>query len=126
MFKNYFRIAWRNLLNRRAYSAINIIGLAVGIGSSLIIFLVINYEMSYDKFQSRKDRICRVVTTYANKSNGEVTGHETGIPMPLPDAMRLDFPQLEKVAAVWNVNNAQIHIPIPGKAVVDENKVKVN
>ncbi|MEO6722399.1 MAG: ABC transporter permease [Ferruginibacter sp.] len=126
MFKNNFKIAWRNLLNRKAYSSINIIGLAIGIATSLVIFLVINYETGYDKFQSKKDRICRVVTTYSNKSNSEVTGHESGIPIPLPDAMRLDFPQLEKVAAVWNLGNAQIHIPIPGKTVAEENKVKVS
>src|SRR4051812_34962104 len=113
MFKNYFKIACRSLVKRKTYSSINIIGLAVGIGTSLIIFLVISYEMSYDDFQSRKDRIYRVVTTFSNKSNGEITGHESSVPIMLPNALRNEFPQLEKVSAVWNIGGAQMHIPIP-------------
>ena len=126
MIKNDFKIAWRNLLKRKVYSSINIIGLAVGVATSILIFLVIHYEMNYDNFNSRKDRICRVVTTYANKSNGEISGRESAIPIPLPDAVRLEFPQIEKVAAVWNLGGAQIHIPVPGKDLVEENKVKVS
>ncbi|MEO6455865.1 MAG: hypothetical protein ABIN97_17420, partial [Ginsengibacter sp.] len=76
MFKNHFKIAWRNLTKHKAYSSINIIGLAVGVATSLLIFVVIHYENSYDSFNTRKDRISRVVTTYSNKSNGEITGHE--------------------------------------------------
>jgi len=126
MIRNDFKIAWRNLLKRKVYSSINIIGLAVGVATSILIFLVVHYEMNYDNFNSRKDRICRVVTTYANKSNGEITGRESAIPIPLPDAVRLEFPQIEKVAAVWNLGGAQIHIPIPGKDLSEENKVKVS
>ena len=126
MIKNNFKIAWRNLRSRKAYAAINISGLAVGIASSLIIFLVIHYEMSYDGFQSRKDRICRVVTTYSKPGNGEVTGHQSAVPIMLPNALRVDFPQLEKVSAIWNIGGAQIHIPIPGKDLADEKRVKVN
>jgi putative ABC transport system permease protein len=126
MFKNHFKIALRNLLRRKVYSSINITGLAVGIATTLLIFLVIHYEMSYDNFNSRKDRICRVVTTYTNKSNGEITGRESAVPIMLPDALRNDFPQLEKVAAVWKLGGAQIHIPIPGKDIAGEKKVKVS
>ena len=126
MFKNYFKTAWRNLWNRKAYAAINVFGLAVGIATSLIIFLAIHYELSYDNFQPNKDRICRVVTTYSNASNKEVTGHESAVPIALPVALRNDFPQLEKVSAVWNIGGAQIHIPIPGKSEADEKRVKEN
>src|ERR1700712_5122633 len=97
MLKNYFKTAWRNLLARKTYAAINIFGLAVGIATSLVIFLVIHYEMNYDDFQSKKERIARVVTTYSNNSNGEVTGRESWVPIMLPEALRTDFPQLEKV-----------------------------
>ena len=126
MLINYFKTAWRNLRSRKAYAVINISGLAVGIATSLIIFLVIHYEMSYENFQSRKDRICRVVTTYSKHSTGEVTGHQSAVPIMLPNALRVDFPQLEKVSAVWNIGGAQIHVPIPGKDLADEKRVKVN
>jgi len=126
MIKNHFKIAWRNLRKRKAYSSINIIGLTVGIATSLLIFLVLHYETSYDDFHSKKDRIYRVATTYTNKSNGEVTGHDAAVPMPLPHTLRSDFAQMAKVAAISNVGGAQIHIPIPGKDLADENKVKVS
>jgi len=126
MFKNYFKTAWRNLRNHKAYAAINIFGLAIGIGASLLIFVVIHYETTYDNFESNKDKICRVVTTYTSSANGEVTGHESGVPIPLPTALRTEFPQLKKVAAVWNIGGAQIHIPTPGKDIADEKRVKQN
>ncbi len=126
MIKNHFKIAWRNLRNRKVYAAINIVGLTVGIATSLVIFLVLHYEMTYDNFHAKKDRIYRVAATYINKSNGEVTGHDVALPMPLPRTMRSDFVQIEKIAAVSNVGGAQIHIPIPGKDLADENKVKVS
>ncbi len=125
MIKNYFIVAWRNLYRKKAYSVINILGLAVGIASALVIFLLIHYELSYDDYQTNKDRICRVVTTYTNYSNGEVTGHQSAVPIPLANALRSDFPQLQKVAAVWNIGGAQIHIPIPGKSEADEKRVKI-
>jgi putative ABC transport system permease protein len=126
MLKNYFKTAFRNLRNRKAYATINILGLAVGIASSLVIFLVIHYELSYDNFQSRRNKICRVVTTYSNPANGEIVGHQSAGPIMFPSALRVDFPQLEKVSAVWNIGGAQIHIPIPGKDLADEKRVKVN
>ncbi len=124
MFKNYFKTAWRNLVSRKTYAAINILGLAVGVATSLIIFLVIHYEISYDDFHSKKERIARVVTTYSNNSNGAITSRQGSVPIMLPDALRTDFPQIEKVAAVWNIGGAQIHIPIPGKDLADEKRVK--
>jgi len=126
MLSNYFKIAWRNLRNRKAYAAINISGLAVGIATALIIYLVIHYETTYENFQSNKDRICRVVTTYHNNGNDEITGHRSAVPIMLPSALRNDFPQLEKVAAIWNIGGAQMHIPIPGKDLADEKRMKLN
>ncbi len=124
MFRNQLKIAWRNLVSRKAYSMINIVGLAVGIGASLLIFLVIRYELSYDNFHSRKDDIYRVVTNHLNKSNKEVVSTHGSVPIPFADAFRTDFPQVKEVAAVWNIGGAQIHIPIPGKELVDEKRFK--
>src|SRR4026209_468485 len=60
MIRNYFKIAWRNILNHKAYSAINIIGLAIGIAACLLILQYVAFELSYENFQERKDRIYRV------------------------------------------------------------------
>jgi putative ABC transport system permease protein len=60
MFKNYFKIAWRNIKRHKAYSAINIFGLAVGIASCLLILQYVAFELSYEDFQVNKERIYRV------------------------------------------------------------------
>jgi putative ABC transport system permease protein len=57
MFKNYLKIAWRNLLRQRLYSAINISGLAVGLAVCMLIMLYVAHEHSYDKFHKNGDRI---------------------------------------------------------------------
>ena len=112
----------RGLWRKRTFSFLNITGLAVGIAVSLLIFLVIHYETSYDGYNSKLDRIYRVVTEHSKRSNGEQAGYEGSVPFPLTDAMRLDHPGLEKLAAVWNVGGAQIHVP--GKELSDEKVFK--
>lgn len=126
MWRNYFTIAIRQLQKNKVYALINITGLGVGLGATLLIFLVIRYEIGYDKFHSNKDRIYRVVTNFANKSNGEISSHLSAVPVPLPNALRSSFPQIQKVAAVWNIGGAQIHIPEPGKERADEKRFKEN
>jgi len=60
MIKNYFKIAWRNIVNKKLYSAINIIGLTVGLAVGLLILLWVQDEMSYDQFNSKIDQIYQV------------------------------------------------------------------
>ncbi|MBS1529644.1 MAG: ABC transporter permease, partial [Bacteroidetes bacterium] len=51
MIKNYLKIAWRNLWKNKVFSAINIIGLAVGMAACIVIMLFVHYEKSFDDFQ---------------------------------------------------------------------------
>src|SRR5882757_7956533 len=113
MFKSYLKIAFRNLWRKKAFSFINIAGLAVGIAASLLIFLVIHSETGYDAWQSKYDRICRVVTTYTNAANGEVKDRHSAVPTPLPQTMLKEFPRIEGAAGVWNIGDPQIHVPGP-------------
>jgi len=61
MFKNYFKIAWRNLTKRKVFTAINILGLAIGFGSSILIYLFISHHLSFDKFHANSDNIYRII-----------------------------------------------------------------
>ena len=106
MIKNYFKTAWRNLARHKGYSAINIAGLAIGVAASLLIFVVVVYEWSYDKFQKNYDRIYRVVTETHNNDGTEA--HNPGIPGPAYEALKTDFPQLEKIAPVYALTNTQM------------------
>ncbi|SFN75399.1 duplicated orphan permease [Chitinophaga sp. YR627] len=122
MMNSNFKLSFRALWKNKSFSLINILGLAVGIAASLLIFLVIHYEKSYDTYQSRYDRIARMVTIDHNPTTGEVTGSHSMAPRPLADALRRDFPGLEKVAAMQGVGSAQFYIPVQGQ---EEKKYKV-
>jgi putative ABC transport system permease protein len=60
MLKNYFKIAWRNILRHKGYAAINIFGLAIGIAACLLILQYVSFELSYENFQKNRDRVYRV------------------------------------------------------------------
>ncbi|HEX8677954.1 MAG TPA: hypothetical protein VF700_12070, partial [Segetibacter sp.] len=62
MLKNYFKVAWRNLLKNKFYASVNVIGLASGLAIGLIILLWVHDELSYDEFHSKAKYIYRVNT----------------------------------------------------------------
>ncbi len=107
MLKNYFQTALRNLGRNRTYSVVNIVGLAVGIAAVILIFLVIQFELSFDNFHKNKDRIYRLVSVPYREGTGFKAS--AGVPLPVADGLRDDYPQLEKVAAVFG-RDAQITI----------------
>lgn len=68
MLKTYFKIAWRSLTKNKVYMTINVLGLAFGICSCLIIYLITHFELSYDTFHPDKERIYRIVAEHILKS----------------------------------------------------------
>ena len=122
MLNIFYKSALRSLWSKKSFSLLNIMGLAIGIAASILIFLIIRNELSYDKYQSKRDRIYRVVTTRINKSNGEVSSRTPGTPPPLPAAIKRDFPQVERTAAILAMGGAQIYVP--EKNMNDEKRFK--
>lgn len=102
MIKNYFKTAWRFFSKHKAYSIINVLGLTLGIASCIIIFLVVKYELGYDKFNSKANHIYRV-TLNAIDFNPSVS-------MAVVPAMRTDFPELEEVSQSWYHESGMITI----------------
>lgn len=99
MFKLNLKIALRNLWKNKTYTIINILGLSIGMACCILIFMFINYQMSYDKGYKNEDRIYRVVSTW-NYADGNTFASQ-GVPLPLTPALRNDFSaQLEKVSAI--------------------------
>ena len=92
MFKNYFKTAYRNLIRNKKFSLINICGLAIGIASSILIFTVVQYELSYDTFQPEYNNIYQVAIE--DKFPGG-TSYTPGTPYPALDALRAKFPQID-------------------------------
>jgi putative ABC transport system permease protein len=108
MIKNYFVSAIRNLGRNKVFSLINVFGLAIGISASLVIFLIVHYDFSFDRFEKDGDRIYRIVSDYAEQ--GE-PGHTRGTQGPLVDAVRNEVTGPEEVAAFRYFNVEKTMIP---------------
>jgi len=118
MLRNYFKIALRNLLRHKGYSFINVAGLAIGIAACLLLFIVVRYELSYDKFQEKYNQIYRVVTS-DNHSDG--LSYNPGVPTPLLEAMRAQFPQI-RTAALYATYGSQVMVLGDNNAIAGNNK----
>ena len=81
MFKNYFIISLRNLWKHKGFSFINIFGLATGIACSLLIFLFVKEETSYDKFHKDADQVFRVVKDFVNDDGSLIPDATTPAPL---------------------------------------------
>jgi putative ABC transport system permease protein len=94
MFKNYIKIAWRNLWKNKLFSFINIFGLAIGISCCILIFLYVQNELSYDTFNEKADRIYRI-TSKIHQPKKIVwfapTSPITG------ERLRQNFPEIKKI-----------------------------
>lgn len=107
MFENYLKIAIRSLFKNKTYTAINIIGLALGIACGLGIFMIVNFESGFDKFHRESNRIYRVVSDFHYPGNDE---YSSGVPFPLPAALKLDVPKIKYIATIFGATNSQIDI----------------
>ena len=94
MLKNYLITAIRNLTRQMSTTLINVSGLALGITCSLVLFLLVKHQSSFDSYHSKKDRIFRIVGESVGNNQKNYT---PGVPVPLPDALRNDFPEIEEV-----------------------------
>lgn len=88
MIKNYFKIAWRNLVKNKVYSSINIFGLAVGMAVAIMIGLWVNDELSHDDYFENKAKIAQV---FQSQTFNGLTGTGPAIPLPLEPALRNGF-----------------------------------
>jgi putative ABC transport system permease protein len=97
MIKNYLRIAFRNLWKHRVYSFLNIFGLTIGMSACFLIFLYIRFELSYDNFHTKQDRIYRIncdIKTPTETMNIGVCS------APMAINAKDEFPEIEKVVRV--------------------------
>ncbi len=93
MLKNYLKVAVRNLARYKGYAFINIMGLAVGIAASVLIFLYVTDELSFDRFHENADRIYRITADWSNKGDSKI--HQLGTPHILAKTIRENYPQVE-------------------------------
>ena len=98
MFRNYLIVAYRSLVRFKVYSAINIVGLAIGISFSILAALYVRHEWSYDAFHEKAERIYRV---YSRGEVGEGSVAMAIMPGPLGPALAEAFPaQMQRVVRI--------------------------
>jgi putative ABC transport system permease protein len=105
MFKNYFKTAFRNFKKNKVTTLINVSGLSIGISAALIIFMVVEYDYSFDKYEPGKGRIYRIVTDAEGWKN-------QGVPSPLHEAVQHNVTGIETTAAIFQYNwNVKVLVP---------------
>jgi putative ABC transport system permease protein len=103
MFKNYFKIAWRNIKRQKAYSTINIVGLAIGIAACLLILQYVSFELSYENFHDKKDRIYRVKQD--RYDNGKLSTEWVGGAFAAGNSFKDAIPEIEDYVKVVDNGN---------------------
>ncbi len=110
MFKNYLKIAWRNITRQKQFTFLNILGLTLGIACCLMIGLYVHSEMTYDTFHEKRDRIYRVnQSDIWSDWNDQLASTGPNVAV----ALRADIPEFEEVTRILNtgdktVRNAEI------------------
>lgn len=108
MLKNYFIIAWRNLWKNKTFSIINILGLSIGLACCILMFLFIQHELSYDKFNEHAANIYRLT------SESESTSGKTNLavtPAPWAPLMKSDFPEINNYVRIFKTEKSVIGLP---------------
>lgn len=106
MFKNYFKTAIRSFKKNKLTTFINVLGLSIGISAALIIFMMVEYDFSFDKYEPDKERIYRIVTENPGWKN-------QGVPSPLHEAVEQNVTGLETVAALFDYSDWNVKVSIP-------------
>ncbi|MFQ5771096.1 MAG: ABC transporter permease, partial [bacterium] len=104
MFRNYLKIACRNLLKYKAYSFINILGLAIGMACGILILFFVQDELSYDRYHEKADRIFRVSREWFN-SDGSSSLHLGHVAPPIAPLLKTDFSEIIQAVRITSGGN---------------------
>jgi putative ABC transport system permease protein len=124
MIKNYLKIAWRSLLKQKGFSSINIFGLATGMACSLLIFLFVKDETSYDRFHNDAGQIYRVVKDFVNEDGSRLPDATT--PPALAPAMQKDIPEVATTTRVFPGWGANFLIKYGDKKISEDKLYRVD
>jgi putative ABC transport system permease protein len=97
MFKNYVKVSFRNIIQHRAYSMVNVCGLAVGMAIFIMVFLYARHEYSYDKFHDNRSQIYRVEQIQKNREGNEIIPLT---PAPLASVLNKNYPEVKDTVRI--------------------------
>jgi len=107
MLANHLKTAWRNIVRQKQASFINLLGLSLGVAAALILFVIVQYEWSYDRFHKNYDHIYRIVTETQYENSAD---YNAGVAYPLPKALKVDMPQITAIVPL-HATGGQVDIP---------------
>ncbi len=106
MFRNYFKTAWRNLWKNKVYSAINVIGLSIGMAACIAILIFVFYERSFDNFHTKN--IYRL--NEVQKFEGMVAAQKVALSMyPMGPTLRAEFPEIKNFTRINSAGNTPLN-----------------
>ena len=114
MFKNYLKMAWRNMVRHRVFTVLNVLGLALGICACIVIYQVSFYELSFDRFHPGGERVYRVMGDVTENTGDRL--HFARLSYPLPRLVRTGLSGLDAIAGCVPYN-AQIGVTGDGNTV---------
>ncbi len=119
MIKNYLKIAYRNLFKNKTYNAINILGLAMGLASFILLLLYLNYELSYDKWDAELNKVYRV-----SLKDGEEVYPAT--PTPLASFIAEKYPNCVAATSIQSAGDVEVLFSANNKKIYQKGLVTVD
>ena len=116
MFRNYLKIAWRNMLHSKVYSALNIVGLAAGMAVALLIGLWVSEQYSYDRFLPNYTNLYQVRFNFTDPHDGEHT--QPAVCLPLAEVLRSTVPGIKRVAETGWVGFSMRNLKVGDKKLL--------
>lgn len=118
MLKSYFKIGFRSLVKDMRFSMINLVGLSLGLSIFLMIVLLVQHEMSFDKFHAKADRIYQVIQEYQNADGDDP---EIFTSLKLSEALRNDLPIVENAVTIHGASSTWAEVE--GKKFFEEDGI---
>ncbi len=105
MFRNYIKVAWRNLFRNKVFSLLNVVGLATGLACFLLISFYVLDELTFDRYYANSERIYRI--------NADISFGGADMDMPFTSDMmgqvlKNDYPQIEDYTRIYNSNGSKL------------------
>ena len=119
MLKNYIKIAWRNLFRNKVFNAVNILGLAAGLSSFIIILLYLNYELSYDKWNPELEKVFKI-------SLFQKGDYAPQTPAPLADFLATSYPDAEAATSMQGGSDYEVLMDANNKKIYQKGFMTVD
>ena len=113
MIKHFITLSFRNIWRKRFYSSANILGLAIGISACVVIYLIVSFELSFNKGFTDYERIYRISSSFG----GTFTGINRGVPTAAPTFVRENFKGIEHTS---HFQTYSAHVALPGLKEIDQ------